>query len=257
MRHFLLLLVLSPAVAFVSRALPTRIRSSGRISGRWVSSASYEPLLQDKVTDIVYFEVSEEKSFPSGGTTVKSLNSIGRIEMGLYGDVVPKTVLNFKELCAGCESMVNPDKDIGYEGSAFHRVIPDFMLQAGDFTRGDGRGGESIFGQSFADENFKLKHAGVGVLSMANSGPDSNGSQFFITTSDCTYLDNKHVVFGTVMSGYDDCVKAIEALGSASGALKNRVVITKSGVLRDEDETDDDDDDEIDYEALAKALMGE
>jgi len=95
------------------------------------------------------------------------------------------------------------------------------------------------------------------VLSMANSGPDSNGSQFFITTSDCTYLDNKHVVFGTVMSGYDDCVKAIEALGSASGALKNRVVITKSGLLRDEDETDDDDDDEIDYEALAKALMGE
>jgi len=178
--------------------------------------------------------------------------------MGLYGEAVPKTVLNFKELCAGCESVVDLEKKIGYAGSAFHRVIPDFMLQAGDFTRGDGRGGESIFGRSFADENFKLKHAGVGVLSMANSGPDSNGSQFFITTADCSYLDNKHVVFGTVIKGYDECVKAIEALGSGSGALKDRVIITASGMVGGDDaDGDDEDDDDIDYEALAKALMGE
>ena len=221
-------------------------------------AAAYEPVLQDEVTSTVYFDVSVEKSFPSGGTTVKTLKPLGRIEMGLYGKTVPKTVLNFKELCEGCESIVTPEKQIGYAGSAFHRVIPDFMLQAGDFTRGDGRGGESIYGRSFADENFKLKHAGVGHLSMANSGPDSNGSQFFITTSDCTYLDGKHVVFGTVTKGYDDVVKEVEKLGSASGQLKSRVVITESGVLGGDDEDEDEDEDEdIDYEALAKALMGE
>eukprot|EP00618_Florenciella_parvula_P014777 CAMPEP_0119522714 /NCGR_PEP_ID=MMETSP1344-20130328/37948_1 /TAXON_ID=236787 /ORGANISM="Florenciella parvula, Strain CCMP2471" /LENGTH=250 /DNA_ID=CAMNT_0007560763 /DNA_START=20 /DNA_END=772 /DNA_ORIENTATION=- len=214
---------------------------------------SYAPVLQDIVTSVVYFDVAEEKSFPSGGSTISKLNPLGRIEMGLYGNVVPKTALNFKELCEGCESMVTPDKQIGYEGSAFHRVIPDFMLQAGDFTRGDGRGGESIYGAKFADENFELKHLTKGALSMANSGPDSNGSQFFITTSDCTYLDGKHVVFGTVLKGYDDVVMAIEALGSSSGKLKSRVVITASGVLED----DEDEDDDIDYEALAKELMGE
>ena len=228
-------------------------------SRRAATRMAYEPLLQDEVTAVVYFDVSEEKSFPSGGTTVKKMNPLGRIEMGLYGKAVPKTVLNFKELCKGCESIVTIGKEIGYEGSAFHRVIPDFMLQGGDFTRGDGRGGESIFGRAFADENFKLKHTGVGVLSMANSGPDSNGSQFFITTSDCTYLDGKHVVFGTVLKGYDEVVNAVEKLGSASGQLKSRVVITKSGVLssEDEDEDDEDGDEGIDYEALAKALMGE
>ena len=181
-----ILVLSSPAVAFISRALPTR-SSKPLLIKRGAATAGYEPLLQDTVTDVVYFDVSEEKTFAMGDEpAVKILNPIGRIEIGLYGEIVPKTVLNFKELCAGCESIVTPDTNIGFAGSAFHRVIPDFMLQAGDFTRGDGRGGESIFGQSFADENFKLKHAGVGVLSMANSGPDSNGSQFFITTSDCT-----------------------------------------------------------------------
>ena len=191
---------------------------------------AYEPVLQDEVTSVAYFDISVEKSFPSGGTTIKKMEPLGRVEMGLYGKAVPKTVLNFKELCLGCESIVDPEKLIGYEGSGFHRVIPNFMLQAGDFTRGDGRGGESIYGQSFADENFDLKHAGVGVLSMANSGPDSNGSQFFITTADCSYLDNKHVVFGTVVKGYD-VVKAVEKLGSDSGKLKNCVIILSGLIL--------------------------
>ena len=210
-----------------------------------ISRGAYEPLLQDEVTDVVYFEVAEEDP-------ITGPKPIGRIEIGLYGNVVPKTVLNFKDLCKSCDSVVS-EKIIGYAGSKFHRVIPDFMLQGGDFTMGDGRGGESIYGPKFADENFKLKHTGVGVLSMANSGPDSNGSQFFMTTAETPWLDGCHVVFGTVLSGYDECVKVVERYGSASGKLSKRIVITDSGVVGEED----DDDDDIDYEALAKAFSGE
>ena len=148
---------------------------------------------------------------------------LGRITFKLYNDVVPKTAENFRALCTG-------EKGFGYAGSPFHRVIPDFMLQGGDFTAGNGTGGKSIYGGKFPDENFAKQHTKPGLLSMANAGPNTNGSQFFITTVPCPWLDGKHVVFGEVADGFD-VVKKVEALGSPSGATRARITVAKSGEL--------------------------
>ncbi|QDQ15175.1 peptidylprolyl isomerase [Streptomyces spectabilis] len=147
----------------------------------------------------------------------------GRIVFRLFDDVVPETARNFRELATG-------QNGYGYAGSAFHRVIPQFMLQGGDFTHGNGTGGKSIFGATFADENFSLKHDRPFLLSMANRGPNTNSSQFFVTTVVTPWLDGKHVVFGEVAEG-EDLVKQIEALGSGSGALASDVVIKESGTV--------------------------
>jgi peptidylprolyl isomerase len=153
----------------------------------------------------------------------------GRIEMELFADTCPKTAENFLQLCVGTKSKAGTP--LAYKGSSFHRVIPGFMCQGGDFTRGDGRGGESIYGNKFEDETFAGKagkHFGPGTLSMANAGPNTNGSQFFLCTSDTPHLDGKHVVFGQVVSGYD-VVKKIEAVGSRGGQTSAPVVISDCG----------------------------
>mmetsp|Transcript_29022 Transcript_29022/g.46548 ORF Transcript_29022/g.46548 Transcript_29022/m.46548 type:complete len:174 (-) Transcript_29022:215-736(-) len=156
---------------------------------------------------------------------------VGRIEMTLRADVVPKTAENFRSLCTGEKGVGRAGVPLHFKGCAFHRVITAFMIQGGDFTMGNGMGGESIYGQAFADENFTLKHNAVGCLSMANAGPNTNGSQFFLTTAAATpWLDGKHVVFGRVTAGFD-VVKAIEDVGSGSGKTLKPAFIRDCGQL--------------------------
>ena len=170
------------------------------------------------VTQKVFFDVEVEGE------------KAGRIVMGLYGDVVPKTAANFATLCDGSAGVGNSGKPLHYKGSSFHRLIPQFMAQGGDFTMGDGRGGESIYGEKFADENFDLKHTKPYLLSMANAGPNTNGSQFFITFIETPWLDGRHVVFGEVLEG-KDVVDALEKIGSSSGTPRKKAVIADSGKL--------------------------
>ncbi|EFY99176.1 cyclophilin type peptidyl-prolyl cis-trans isomerase [Metarhizium robertsii] len=176
----------------------------------------------------VFFDITWEGPVMQGGkptNTVKEQS--GRMSFNLFDDVVPKTAENFRALCTG-------EKGFGYSGSSFHRIIPDFMLQGGDFTRGNGTGGKSIYGDKFADENFKLNHDRPGLLSMANAGPNTNGSQFFVTTVVTSWLNGRHVVFGEVADEESmNIVKALEATGSQSGTVKysKRPTIVKSGEL--------------------------
>jgi len=176
---------------------------------------------QAEITHRVYFDV-DINSRPAG-----------RITMGLYGNVVPKTVENFASLCEGDKTDPRSGRSLAYAGSSFHRIIPNFMLQGGDFTAHNGTGGMSIYGHKFDDENFDLKHAGPGVLSMANSGRHTNGSQFFICTQKTGWLDGKHVVFGVVEEGFD-LVKRIESYGNSSGRPAAKINIRSAGLLANE-----------------------
>ena len=142
--------------------------------------------------------------------------------------MVPKTAENFRALCTGEKGMGQMGKPLHYKGSVFHRVIPEFMCQGGDFTAFNGTGGESIYGEKFNDENWKMKHTAPGTLSMANAGPNTNGSQFFICTAITSWLDGKHCVFGKVVEGLD-IIKKVESYGSQGGETSKVIKIEDCG----------------------------
>merc|ERR1712130_1073612 len=183
---------------------PTAPRFVSSSESTWIHS-----ILSTMATVRVFFDVTADGA------------PVGKVIMELRNDVTPKTAENFRALCTG-------EKGFGFKGSSFHRVIPNFMCQGGDFTAGNGTGGKSIYGNKFEDENFSLKHTGPGTLSMANAGPKTNGSQFFICTAKTSFLDGKHVVFGFVVAGMDT-VWAVEALGSPSGQPSKKILIQDCG----------------------------
>lgn len=179
---------------------------------------------QAPITSKVYFDVTIDNHYA------------GRIIMGLHGSVVPHTVRNFQSLCEGYNTSTG--NELSYEASPFHRIIPQFMIQGGDITHYNGYGGMSIYGPKFQDENFTLKHTGKGILSMANAGPNTNSSQFFICTTKTPHLDGRHTVFGVVLEGWD-VVRRMERCGTSNGKPKEKVMIVKSGVCTDNNDNDD------------------
>ena len=172
----------------------------------------------EKITNTVYFDIKIGD------------RDVGKIVIGLFGGTVPRTCENFRSLCVGDKKSRDGKYKLAYKGTIFHRIIPGFMIQGGDFTHGNGRGGLSIYGEKFRDENFKLSHVAPFYLSMANAGPNTNGSQFFITTATTSWLNGKHVVFGKVIDG-QDVVKKIEQMGQRSGQPLARCQIADCGEI--------------------------
>lgn len=201
------------------RAAAAAAAAEGEAAAAAEKAAAAERQRSEKFTSTVFFDISIAGE------------PAGKISMGLYGNVVPKTAKNFQALCTG-----ENDKALTYKGSTFHRIIPSFVCQGGDITSGDGKGGESIYGATFPDENFQFSHIEPGLLSMANKGRDTNGSQFSITTGETDFLDGKHVVFGKVFDGFE-VVKKMEAVGTKkTGVVSVPVEITDCGEIWSGDE---------------------
>lgn len=218
-RNFLLVAV----VLSLAACAPVQVTGQSGSNKTAASSTKQQQRTSSKdveVTHKVFFDVE------IGG------QKAGRIVIGLFGGVVPKTAENFRALCTGEKGMGKSGKPLHFKDSSFHRCIPNFMIQGGDFTRGNGTGGESIYGNKFADENFDVYHDMPGLLSMANAGRNTNGSQFFITTVETPHLNGRHVVFGRVIEGMD-VVKAIEGKGSApSGKTSAPIKIVNCGEMK-------------------------
>ncbi|GAB1607843.1 peptidyl-prolyl cis-trans isomerase-like [Argonauta hians] len=187
-----------------------------------VCNASEEKQSNYTITEVAWFVV-EAKNYYGAGE-----DFTGKFSIGLFGDTVPMTVMNFAKITKG---HTTGKHKLRYKNSNIHRIVPDFVIQMGDITAGDGTGGRSIFGEKFNDENFILSHKAAGFVSMANHGPDSNGSQFFILLTPARWLDSKHVVFGKVIDGMD----IVKTLGDVPSDIntavpKNRVKVIDCGV---------------------------
>eukprot|EP01060_Flectonema_neradi_P039157 TRINITY_DN8509_c4_g1_i1.p1 TRINITY_DN8509_c4_g1~~TRINITY_DN8509_c4_g1_i1.p1 ORF type:complete len:281 (+),score=73.89 TRINITY_DN8509_c4_g1_i1:54-845(+) len=179
----------------------------------------YKKLMRNPKNPLVFFDMEQKGK------------KLGRMVMELYADVTPKCAENFRCLCTGEKGNGRKGKPLHYKGSKFHRCIQGFMIQGGDFTNGNGTGGESIYGLKFRDENFKIKHNEIGQLSMANAGPNTNGSQFFITTSTPAYLNGKHTVFGKVIQGYGVATAIEKTRTNSNDAPLSPVVIADCGMV--------------------------